>query len=168
MGFFFWASNSRWAKVQCTRSTVRDNVSQYAMQELLVSKLSKKCVMGARLIDKQDASRYNLRMRAMCNLMICELKMWPSFSIQWMYCSQGLCEGATPGHKQRLQVMSRGQCRLVTQRGKLLGLDALCTPCQPLIIDQFWFFTLPQSVMGRSDCQLLRLHILVPPLPHFS
>ena len=62
-------------KVQCTRSTVRDNVSQYAMQELLVSKLSKKCVMGARLIDNQDASRYNLRMRAMCNLMICELKM---------------------------------------------------------------------------------------------
>ena len=40
-------------KVQCTRSNVRDNVSQYAMQELLVSKLSKKCVMGARLIDNQ-------------------------------------------------------------------------------------------------------------------
>ena len=29
------------------------------------------------------------------------------------------------------------------------------------IIDQFWFFTLPQRVMGRSDCQLSRL-------PHFS
>ena len=30
------------------------------MQELLVSKLSRKCVMGARLIDKQYASKYKL------------------------------------------------------------------------------------------------------------
>ena len=33
-------------KVQCARSNVRDNVSQYAMQELLVSKLSKKKCNG--------------------------------------------------------------------------------------------------------------------------
>ena len=41
--------------LQCTRSTVHDNVSQYAMLELLVSKFEQKCVMGAKLIDKQNA-----------------------------------------------------------------------------------------------------------------
>ena len=33
-------------KVQCTRSNVRDNVSQYAMQELLVSKFEQKMCNG--------------------------------------------------------------------------------------------------------------------------
>ena len=33
-------------RVQCTRSTVRDNVSQYAMQELLVSKFEQKMCNG--------------------------------------------------------------------------------------------------------------------------
>ena len=95
----------------------------------------------------------------------------PQFPIQWVHCSQGLPEGATPGYKQRLHVMSWTvpPCRLVTQRGKLFGLDALCAPCQLLIIDQFWFITLPQSVMGRSDCSIIKNpHFGSPPPPFFK
>ena len=72
------------------------------MQELLVSKLSRKCVMGARLIDNQDARRYNLQMRAMCTLIRCELKCDPVFPSNGCPCSQSLCEGAEPGHKTTL------------------------------------------------------------------
>ena len=102
------------------------------------------------------------RIRAMCNLMICELKMWPS-SPSNECTAHRVCP-----KEPRLAINNAyrsclGQCRLVTQRGKLFGLDALCTPCQPLIIDQFWFITLPQSVMGRSDCSIIKTHILVPP-----
>ena len=52
------------------------------------------------------------------------------FSTQWMYCSQGLCEGATPGHKQRLQVMSRtvppchSERKVVWTRRSLYSLSA--------------------------------------------
>ena len=138
------------------------------MQELLVSKLSRNCVMGANLIDKQYASRCKLAKRAMCTLMICELKMWPSFP-------PNECTAHRVCAKEPRLVINNayrsclGQCRLVTRRGKLLGLDALCTPCQPLIIDQFWFFTLPQSVMGRSDCSIIKTSYFgFPPSPIFS
>ena len=106
--------------------------------------------------------------RAMCTLMICELKMWPSFP-------PNECTAHRVCAKEPRLVINNayrsclGQCRLVTRRGKLLGLDALCTPCQPLIIDQFWFFTLPQSVMGRSDCSIIKTsYIGFPPPPFFQ
>ena len=91
----------------------------------------------------------------------------PQFSIQWMHCSQGLPEGATPGYKQRLQVMSRTVPPCHSER-KVVWTKSLCTPCQPLIIDQFWFITLPQSVMGRSDCSIIKNPYFGSPLPHFS
>ena len=103
----------------------------------------------------------------MCNLMICELKMWPSFP------SNECTAHRVCAKEPRLAINNAyrsclGQYRLVTQRGKLFGLDALCTPCQPLIIDQFWFITLPQSVMGRSDCSIIKTPYFGSPLPHFS
>ena len=110
----------------------------------------------------------NLRIRAMCNLMICELKMWPS-SPSNECTAHRVCP-----KEPRLAINNAyrsclGQCRLVTQRGKLFGLDALCTPCQPLIIDQFWFITLPQSVMGRSDCSIIKNpYFGSPPSPIFQ
>ena len=67
-----------------------------------LANLSKKGVMGARLIDKQNASKYDLQMRAMCTLMICELKCDPVFPSNECPCSQSLCEGAEPGHKTTL------------------------------------------------------------------
>ena len=98
----------------------------------------------------------------MCNLMICKLKMCPS-SPSNECTAHRVCP-----KEPRLAINNAyrsclGQYRLVTQRGKLFGLDALCTPCQPLIIDQFWFITLPQSVMGRSDCSIIKTPYFGPP-----
>ena len=104
----------------------------------------------------------------MCSLMICELKMWPSFP------SNECTAHRVCAKEPRLAINNAsrsclGQYRLVTQRGKLFGLDALCTPCQPLIIDQFWFITLPQSVMGRSDCSIIKTpYFGSPPSPIFQ
>ena len=106
--------------MQCTRSTVRDNVSQYAMQELLVSKFEQKGVMGARLIDKQNASRYDLQMRAMCTLIICELKCDPVFPSDECPCSQSLCEGADPGHKATLTGHVSGTVPACHSEGKVV------------------------------------------------
>ena len=102
----------------------------------------------------------------MCNLMICELKMWPS-SPSNECTAHRVCP-----KEPRLAINNAyrsclGQYRLVTQRGKLFGLDALCPPCQPLIIDQFWFITLPQSVMGRSDCSIIKTSYFGSPPPPF-
>ena len=108
------------------------------MQELLVSKLSRKCVMGARLIDKQYASRYKLANT--CNVQSDDMRaknVTQFFPSNKCTAHRVCAKEPRLAIKQRLQVMSRGQYRLVTQRGKLFGLDALCTPCQPLIIDQF-------------------------------
>ena len=103
----------------------------------------------------------------MCNLMICKLKMCPS-SPSNECTAHRVCP-----KEPRLAINNAyrsclGQYRLVTQRGKLFGLDALCTPCQPLIIDQFWFITLPQSVMGRSDCSIIKNPHFGPPPPFFK
>ena len=104
----------------------------------------------------------------MCNLMICELKMCPSSP------SNECTAHRVCAKEPRLAINNAyrsclGQYRLVTQRGKLFGLDALCTPCQPLIIDQFWFITLPQSVMGRSDCSIIKTpYFGSPPPPLFK
>ena len=89
----------------CVTMWAEDNV-QCKWQELLVSKLSRKCVMGASLIDKQYASRYKLANT--CNVQSDDMQAQnvPQFPIQWVHCSQGLPEGATPGYKQRLHVMS--------------------------------------------------------------
>ena len=102
----------------------------------------------------------------MCNLMICKLKMWPS-SPSNECTAHRVCP-----KEPRLAINNAyrsclGQYRLVTQRGKLFGLDALCAPCQPLIIDQFWFITLPQSVMGRSDCSIIKTPYFGSPPPPF-
>ena len=104
----------------------------------------------------------------MCNLMICKLKMCPS-SPSNECTAHRVCP-----KEPRLAINNAyrsclGQYRLVTQRGKLFGLDALCAPCQLLIIDQFWFITLPQSVMGRSDCSIIKNpHFGSPPPPFFK
>ena len=86
-----------------------------------------------------------------------------------MHCSQGLSEGATPGYKQRLQVMSRtvppchSERKVVWTRRPLCSLSALS-----LIIDQFDLLHSLRVLWGAVIAQLLRTHILVPPLPHFS
>ena len=107
------------------------------MQELLVSKLSRKCVMGARLIDKQYASRYKLANT--CNVQSDDMR---TKNVTQFFPSNKCTAHRVCAKEPRLVINNAyrsclGQCRLVTQRGKLLGLDALCTPCQPLIIDQF-------------------------------
>ena len=96
----------------------------------------------------------------MCNLMICKLKMCPS-SPSNECTAHRVCPKEPRLAINNAYMSCLGQYRLVTQRGKLFGLDALCAPCQLLIIDQFWFITLPQSVMGRSDCSIIKN-------PHFG
>ena len=111
-------------RVQCTRSTVRDNVSQYAMQELLVNKFEqKRC-------NKRKAYWWTkckqIRLANACNVHSNNMraKMWPSFSIRWMSLLTEVCaKEPTLVIKQRSQVMSRGQYRLVTQKGRLFGLN---------------------------------------------
>ena len=103
----------------------------------------------------------------MCNLMICKLKMCPS-SPSNECTAHRVCPKEPRLAINNAYMSCPGQYRLVTQRGKLFGLDALCAPCQPLIIDQFWFITLPQSVMGRSDCSIIKTPYFGSPLPHFS
>ena len=70
--------------LQCTRSTVHNNVSQYAMLELLVSKFEqKRC-------NKRKAYWWTkckqIRFANACNVHSKNMraKMWPSFSIRWM------------------------------------------------------------------------------------
>ena len=79
--------------------------------------------MGARLIDKQNASKYDLQMRAMCTLMICELKCDPVFHPMNVLAHRVCAKEPNLVIKQRSQVMSRGQYRLVTQKGRLCGLS---------------------------------------------
>ena len=135
MGILPWASNSRWAKsavykIQCAWQCELKIICNASGKELLVSKLSRKCVMGASLIDKQYASRYKLANT--CNVQSDDMRAQnvTQFSIQWMHCSQGLSEGATPGHKQRLQVMSRtvppchSERKVVWTRRSLYSLSA--------------------------------------------
>ena len=97
-----------------------------------LANLSKKGVMGARLIDKQNASRYDLQMRAMCTLMICELKCDPVFLSNECPCSQSLCEGAEPGHKTTLTGHVSGTVPPCHSEGKVVWTKSLCTHCQPL------------------------------------
>ena len=86
-----------------------------------------------------------------------------------MHCSQGLPEGATPGYKQRLQVMSRtvppchSERKVVWTRRPLCSLSALS-----LIIDQFDLLHSLRVLWGAVIAQLLRTHILVPPSPIFQ
>ena len=92
------------------------------MQELLVSKSSRKCVMGARLIDKPYASRYKLANT--CNVQ--------SDDMQAQMCPSSPSNECTAHRvcpkEPRLAINNAyrsclGQYRLVTQRGKLFGLN---------------------------------------------
>ena len=82
-----------------------------------------------------------------------------------MHCSQGLPEGATPGYKQRLHVMSwtvppcHSERKVVWTRRPLCSLSALS-----LIIDQFDLLHSLRVLWGAVIAQLLKTHILAPPI----
>ena len=86
-----------------------------------------------------------------------------------MHCSQGLPEGATPGYKQRLHVMSwtvppcHSERKVVWTRRPLCSLSALS-----LIIDQFDLLHSLRVLWGAVIAQLLKTHFLVPPPPFFK
>ena len=94
-------------------------------------KLSKNCAMGTSLIYKIICKQIQIkRIRAMCtNLIICKLKMCPS-SPSNECTAHRVCPKEPRLAINNAYMSCPGQYRLVTQRGKLFGLDALCALCQ--------------------------------------
>ena len=113
--------------MQCKLKIICNN-----MQEFLVEQnWAEKCAMGTsliyRIIYKQILIK---RIRAMCtNLIICKLKMCPS-SPSNECTAHSVCPREPRLAINNAYMSCLGQYRLVTQRGKLFGLDALCALCQ--------------------------------------
>ena len=106
-----------WANMQCKSSWLAD--------------LSKKCVVGAKFIDKQNADtickcvQMQIQFANACNVHSGKMraKMWPSFHPMNVLAHRVCAKEPSLVIKQSLQVMSRGQYRLATRRKKLFGLS---------------------------------------------
>ena len=138
MGNLPWASNSRWAEgkmynIQCNACELKIICNN--MQEFLVEQnWAEKYAMGTSLIYRIICKQILIkRIRAMCtNLIICKLKMCPS-SPSNECTAHRVCPKEPRLAINNAYMSCLGQYRLVTQRGKLFGLDALCAPCQLLL-----------------------------------